>query len=44
VLALLFTIEGQRYALDTRAIVEVIPRVDRRPIQRARAGLAGGFV
>jgi chemotaxis-related protein WspB len=43
-LALLFAIDGQRYALDTRDVVEVISRVELRPIHRAPAEIAGVFV
>jgi len=43
-LALLFAIDGQRYALDTRDVVEVISRVELRPIHRAPAELSGVFV
>lgn len=44
VLALLFEIDGQRYALDARHVVEVIARVELRPIHRSPAELAGAFV
>src|SRR5258706_15799615 len=42
-LALLFTIDGQRYALETRDVVEVISRVELSPIHRAPAGVSGFF-
>jgi chemotaxis-related protein WspB len=43
-LALLLSIDGQRYALDIRDVVEVISRVELRPIHRAPAELSGMFV
>jgi chemotaxis-related protein WspB len=43
-LGLLFTIDRQRYALDTRVVVEVISRVDLLPIHGAAAALSGIFV
>lgn len=43
-LALLFAIDGQRYALHTGDVVEVISRVELRPIHRAPAELLGVFV
>ena len=43
-LAVLFAIDGQRYALDTRDVVEVISRVELRPIHRAPAELSGMIV
>ena len=44
ILALRFAIDGHRYALDTRDVVEVISRVELRPIHRAPAELSGMFV
>jgi chemotaxis-related protein WspB len=44
ILALLFVIDGQRYALDIRDVVEVISRVQLRPIHGAPGELAGVFV
>jgi chemotaxis-related protein WspB len=44
ILALRFAIDGHRYALDTRNVVEVISRVELRPIHRAPAELSGMFI
>ena len=40
-LFLLFQLGGARYALDTTAVVEVVPRVTWRPVLRAPAGVVG---
>jgi chemotaxis-related protein WspB len=40
-LLLLFTLGGDRYALDADRITEVLPLVDIRPIPHAPAGVAG---
>jgi chemotaxis-related protein WspB len=40
-LFLLMQLDGNRYALDIREIVEVLPLVDCRPVPGAPAGVAG---
>ena len=40
-LFLLMQLDGNRYALDIREIVEVLPLVDSRPVPGAPAGVAG---
>ena len=42
-LALLFSIGDQRYAIDCVRVVEVVPRVELRDIPHAPAGVAGLF-
>jgi chemotaxis-related protein WspB len=42
-LLLLFTLAGDRYALDADQITEILPLVDIRPIPHAPAGVAGVF-
>lgn len=42
-LLLLFTLAGDRYALDADRITEILPLVDIRPIPHAPAGVAGVF-
>jgi chemotaxis-related protein WspB len=40
-LALVFDVDGNRYALDARAVVEVLPFVRVTPVPHAPAGIAG---
>jgi chemotaxis-related protein WspB len=40
-LFLLFQLNGERYALDTASVVEVLPLLDVRAVPRAPAGVAG---
>jgi chemotaxis-related protein WspB len=40
-LFLLMRLDGDRYALDTRAIAEILPLVDCRPVAGAPTGVAG---
>lgn len=42
-LALLFSIGPESYAIPARAVVEVVPRVQLRPVPRAPTWLAGVF-
>lgn len=42
-LALLFNVGPESYALPARVVVEVVPRVQLRPVPRAPAWLAGVF-
>jgi chemotaxis-related protein WspB len=42
-LFLVFELDGNRYALDSRQLIEVLPCVDLRPISKAPPGVAGMF-
>jgi len=43
VLFLLFELDGERYALDSGQLIEVLPLVDLKPLSRAPQGIAGMF-
>lgn len=42
-LFLLFELDGNRYALDSRQLIEVLPMVNLQPLPRAPRGIAGMF-
>lgn len=42
-LFLLFELDGERYALDSSQLIEVLPLVDLKPLSRAPQGIAGMF-
>jgi chemotaxis-related protein WspB len=43
VLFLLLELDGERYALDSSQLIEVLPLVDLKPLSRAPQGIAGMF-
>jgi chemotaxis signal transduction protein len=43
VLFLVFTLDGDRYALDVDQLVEVLPLVNLKPLAKAQPGIAGLF-
>jgi chemotaxis-related protein WspB len=42
-LFLLFELDGERYALDSTQLIEVLPLVNLKPLSRAPRGIAGMF-